>query len=207
MEENKPKNHSIPTGVISGIIFLVCYLALNLHVLLALFLSIICYVVIHKREKVKEETSEKSKQVKVSNLNSADKIQNAQEQFKKIKEVSVEIKNNDLRQKLVSICATCIKIIKKLEQSPELAENQGRQFLEYYLPTFLKIVSKYYELQQSGVRSKDISSAMKEIENNIVELEQAFLNVFDDVYHDELRNLSVEMEILKKSMDEDSFGV
>lgn len=207
MEENKPNNHSILTGVTSGIVFFILYLIFKWHVLLALFLSIVCYVVIHKRSKGKEEASEKSEQVKVSNFNSGDKIENAHEQFKKIKEISVEIKNNDLRQKLASICATCIKIIKKLEQSPELVENQGSKFLEYYLPTFLKIVSKYYELQQAGIKSADISSAMNEVENSINEFEQAFLNVFDDVYHDELRDLSVEMEILKKSMDEDSFGV
>ena len=59
------------------------------------------------------------------------------------------IKNQQIRTESEVICKSVDKILRTLREQPEDIP-EARQFFNYYLPTFGKIISKYLMLEKSG---------------------------------------------------------
>ncbi len=67
------------------------------------------------------------------------------------------------------------KIFNRVEQHPELVDDLGR-FMDYYLPTTVKLLKAYEELDGHPPREKNIVNSKKEIEDTLDTIDQAFEN-------------------------------
>ena len=88
------------------------------------------------------------------------------------------------------------RIFQRVEQHPELIEDLHR-FMDYYLPTTMKLLKAYEELDKQDVEGENIKTAKQEIENTLDTINTAFENLLDSFYKDTAWDVSTDISVLK----------
>ena len=70
------------------------------------------------------------------------------------------------------------RIFQRVEQHPELIDDLHK-FLHYYLPTTMKLLKAYEELDKQEVQGENITTAKQEIENTLDTINTAFENLLE----------------------------
>lgn len=101
-----------------------------------------------------------------------------------------------MSQKLDHLKAVMEKIFASLEKSPDLAEEL-QKFINYYLPTTMKLVEAYHELDVQPIKGENISKTKKEIEDSLDTINQAFENLLDSLFEEQAWDISSDISVLK----------
>ena len=88
------------------------------------------------------------------------------------------------------------RIFQRVEQHPELIEDLHK-FMDYYLPTTMKLLKAYEELDKQDVEGENIKTAKQEIENTLDTINTAFENLLDSFYKDTAWDVSTDISVLK----------
>ena len=88
------------------------------------------------------------------------------------------------------------RIFQRVEQHPELI-NDLHKFMDYYLPTTMKLLKAYEELDKQDVEGENIKTAKQEIENTLDTINTAFENLLDSFYKDTAWDVSTDISVLK----------
>ena len=88
------------------------------------------------------------------------------------------------------------RIFKRVEQHPELIDDLHK-FMDYYLPTTVKLLQAYEELDKQDVEGDNIIMAKKEIENTLDTINEAFENLLDSFFRDTAWNVATDISVLK----------
>ena len=102
------------------------------------------------------------------------------------------IRNTEIKNNGIKACAQAERILETLRKKPELI-TKNRQFFTYYLPTFGSIIEKYEELEKSGIGTKDMAEKVLE---HICDMESAFKKQYESLFHDDVLDLSVDIEAM-----------
>ena len=70
-----------------------------------------------------------------------------------------------------------------MEQHPELIDDLHK-FMDYYLPTTMKLLKAYEELDKQDVEGENIKTAKQEIENTLDTINTALRICWDSFYKD-----------------------
>ena len=88
------------------------------------------------------------------------------------------------------------RIFKRVEQHPELIDDLHK-FMDYYLPTTVKLLQAYQELDKQDVEGDNIIMAKKEIENTLDTINEAFENLLDSFFRDTAWDVATDISVLK----------
>ena len=88
------------------------------------------------------------------------------------------------------------KIFERVEQHPELVDDL-RKFMDYYLPTTVKLLKAYQEMDAQPVQGPNIISSKKEIEDTLDTINQAFENLLDSFFEDTAWDISTDISVLQ----------
>ena len=88
------------------------------------------------------------------------------------------------------------RIFQRVEQHPELIDDLHK-FMHYYLPTTMKLLKAYEELDKQDVQGENIRTAKQEIENTLDTINTAFENLLDSFYKDTAWDVSSDISVLK----------
>lgn len=99
-----------------------------------------------------------------------------------------------MRGKVMKLLSTIQKIFSHVKDHPE-DTNELNKFIEYYLPTTVKLVQSYYNM--SGTSSENVEESMQEIEKTMDTINFAFLRMLDNLYQDQLIDISSDISVLK----------
>ncbi|MGE4276594.1 MAG: 5-bromo-4-chloroindolyl phosphate hydrolysis family protein [Lawsonibacter sp.] len=94
------------------------------------------------------------------------------------------------------------KILDCQEKRPEKAVQLHR-FLSYYLPTTLKILKSYSELEEQGVSGGNITETMDRIEGMMDKTVEGFEKQLDQLYQGEAMDIAADVEVLERMMAKD----
>lgn len=72
-----------------------------------------------------------------------------------------------------------------------------RKFMEYYLPTTLKLLNAYKEFDKQPIQGENITNAKNEINNTLDTINLAFENLLDDLFEDEAMDVSTDISVLE----------
>lgn len=98
--------------------------------------------------------------------------------------------------KLDRLEAVTAKIFEVVEQRPgKLPEI--RRFMDYYLPTTIKIVTAYHEFEENPKQGDNIQSAKQEIEEILDTINAAFETLLDGLYEEETLDISTDISALR----------
>ena len=91
------------------------------------------------------------------------------------------------------------KIFAQVEQNPEKLP-QIRKFMNYYLPTTLKILNAYDRMGEQGVAGENITSTMEKVEGMMDTIIKAFEKQLDNLFGAEAMDISTDMVVLENMM-------
>lgn len=122
-----------------------------------------------------------------------------QEYIKEIRRCNDAIPGIEISNKIDKIESVVRKIFKRVEQHPENV-NDLRKFMKYYLPTTIKLLKAYEELDQQSVQGENILNSKKEIEKTLDTLNVAFEKLLDDLFQETAWDVSSDISVLESML-------
>ena len=83
---------------------------------------------------------------------------------------------------------------------------QIRKFLNYYLPTTLKILNAYDRMGAAGVSGENIDGTMDRIEGMMGTVVQAFDRQLDALFGDEALDISTDITVLENLLAQEGLS-
>ena len=91
------------------------------------------------------------------------------------------------------------KIFQAVEEKPE-KRPQIRRFLQYYLPTTLKLLNAYDRMDDTGIEGGNISGTKGRVEAVMDQIVQAFDKQLDAIFGAEALDISTDIAVLEQMM-------
>ena len=83
---------------------------------------------------------------------------------------------------------------------------QIRRFMDYYLPTTLKILKAYAQLDAQGVAGENITAAKARIEGMMDKVVEGFENQLDKLFADSAMDISSDVSVLEQMLEKDGLS-
>lgn len=122
-------------------------------------------------------------------------IEEGKEYIRRIRSVNDDIPGEDISGKLYRLERVCTRIFEYIEDNPEKLSDI-RKFMNYYLPTTLKLVETYHEFSIQPVQGENITVARKEIEEMLDSINGAFEKMFDKLFENDAMDISTDISVL-----------
>ena len=161
------------------------------------------------RLKAQEERQEKLKQEKAAEEKTKEAaaasdlpeelravIAEGREYIRQMREANDAIPGEDISKKLTRLELIIDKIFTHVEKHPEQTDELHK-FMNYYLPTTLKLVNAYREFDEQPVQGENIRKAKQEIEDTLDTIISAFEKLFDSMFEDAAMDISTDISVLE----------
>ena len=99
----------------------------------------------------------------------------------------------DLIERLAAQIFDCVK------EHPEKLK-QIRQFLNYYLPTTIKLMEQYVTLQNQSVKTENIEEGMQKIEGLLDKVIVAFQRQLDSLFETDVVDITADIRVMEQMM-------
>ena len=115
------------------------------------------------------------------------------------------IPDDSLSGKLDILENKCAEIFRAVYDKPNRA-SQIRKFMEYYLPTTLKMVKGYRMLDERGITGQDAVYACNRIDDALLVVLQACEKMLDKLYQDDVLDLTTDIDVLEQMLKRDGLS-
>ena len=122
-----------------------------------------------------------------------------------IKAVNDAVDNEKLSAQIDRIGVITAKILEYQRQHPEKSP-QLHSFLSYYLPTTLKILRAYSQLEDQEVSGENITSAMERIEGMMDKVVEGFEKQLDQLFQGDALDITADVEVLERMLAKDGLS-
>ena len=122
-----------------------------------------------------------------------------------IREVNDMVNNPRLSAQIDRIGIITGKILDYQRSHPERAP-QLHSFLSYYLPTTLKILRAYGELERQEIAGENITAAMKRIEGMMDKVVDGFEKQLDQLFQGDAMDITADVEVLERMLAKDGLS-
>lgn len=127
------------------------------------------------------------------------RLESAQEGFLKIESFMRRISDYSVRKEAEQLHNTSAKIIEYLNAHPDRI-HAARQFIDYYQETAAKLLSRYSELEASGISSDEVNRQKSETLDALKTLNRAFSQQFEKLMSNEMIDTDAEIQLLKQTV-------
>lgn len=124
--------------------------------------------------------------------------------MERLRQLNAEIPGEVISNKLYQLDYLLQRIFMVLKEHPEKCP-QMRRFMDYYLPTTVKLVESYADFDRAGIQGENIRNAKTEIEKTMDTINQAFEKLLDDMYQDEAFEAAADARVLKTLLAQDGY--
>lgn len=126
-----------------------------------------------------------------------------------ISKVNKGISEPEISAKISHMEVVIRRIFKQVQVHPEQLE-EIRRFMEYYLPTTLKLVTAYSEFDAQPVQGENITKAKHEIEETLDTINDAFEKLLDSLFEAAALDISTDISVMntmlaQEGLTKDSF--
>lgn len=91
------------------------------------------------------------------------------------------------------------RIFESVQRDPSKLP-QIRRFMNYYLPTTLKLLEQYSVLQHQNLAQGNVANAMEKIEGMMQTIVLAFSKQLDTLYQKDVMDITAEIQVLEQMM-------
>ena len=153
---------------------------------------------------------EKEEQLRSEKLDSADVSEDVRDilkegnaYLKKVHEINDLIPDTEeMSRKIYRLEDIMNRIFDRVEKQPQSAQNL-RKFMTYYLPTTLKLLNAYVELDSQPHVGQNIAQTRSEIEDTMDTINDAFEKLLDSLFEDVAWDISSDISVMKTMMAQD----
>ena len=114
---------------------------------------------------------------------------------KKIRECNDAIPGEEISEKIYHIEMVVDKIFDRVEQNPD-SISDIQKLMDYYLPTTVKLLEAYAQMDAQPVGGENIQTAKREIEATLDTLNVAFEKLLDSLFQDAAWDVSSDISVL-----------
>lgn len=129
-------------------------------------------------------------------------IEKGLEMLKAIREENDKIPDAELSRNIDEIDTTAREIFRTVAEQPGKAP-QIRRFMDYYLPTTLKMLTGYRKMDERKVEGKNAQATRQQIRDAMDVVIKAFEKQLDTMYQDDLLDISTDIDVLEAMLKQD----
>ena len=116
--------------------------------------------------------------------------------IEKIERSNDAIPGEEISNKISHMQTIVERIFERVKEYPECADEL-RMFMDYYLPTTVKLLDAYEELDRQPVQGENIRNGKLEIEKTLDTLNLAFEKLLDSLFEDTAWDVATDISVLK----------
>ena len=125
--------------------------------------------------------------------------------LEEIRAINADIDNPKLNQQIDRIGVITAKVFEYQRSHPQKS-NQLHSFLSYYLPTTLKILRAYAQLEDQEVEGENISAAMDRTEGMMDKVVEGFEKQLDQLFQGDALDITADVEVLERMLAKDGLS-
>lgn len=114
---------------------------------------------------------------------------------KKIRACNDAIPGEEISAKIYHMELIVDKIFERVEESPEQVSDI-RRLMDYYLPTTIKLLEAYAQMDAQPIGGENIQTAKREIEATLDTLNEAFEKILDSLFQNTAWDVSSDITVL-----------
>lgn len=123
-------------------------------------------------------------------------INNGISYLKEIREANDKISDPKLSAEIFRMEKATDKIFRYIAKHPKEAP-QIRKFMNYYLPTSLKLLNSYISLKEQSISGDNIHKTVSNIEGILSTIADAFEKQLDNLFADQALDISTDITVLE----------
>lgn len=193
------KKNYIYSAILGGAFFAVPYVALGIELLPSLAISAAAYgagtLIFKDRNKLELSLDKK---------NLYDILKEAKEETLQISNISKQIEDKEVVENIEQICDISNKIIDTLSKNPNKL-GQARNFLNYYLPVTIKILTRYDEIENQRLNTTESKEFMESVKKMTEKIKNAFNEQLNNMYQTEMIDTDAEIKVFESMLKSDGF--
>ena len=126
--------------------------------------------------------------------------------LRQIRELNDRIADEALSAKIDRIEQVSGRIFKAIEDAPA-KKNAAGTFLNYYLPTTLKLLENYASFEEAGVSGENLSQAKAKIEKTMDSIVAGFEHQLDELYRTDAMDIDSDIRVMETMLRRDTASV
>ena len=155
-----------------------------------------------EEERLKKE---KASQIPLTGNQQADSvILKGQEMLATIREENAAITDETLSAQMDTLADKCQQILRIVSEEPSKAPHV-RKFMNYYLPTTLKVLANYRTMQQRGVSYGDMSQARDSAVRCMDMVLTACQKQIDALHKENMLDISTDIDVMEQMLKRDGY--
>ena len=187
------------SALISCAVFLLLFLAAGWNLAAAALLCILLYfglgLLLKPRKKIGG--------IDVEKIQGGEELQKlleeARKDLKQISRAAREITNIKAKEDAEALEAGGRRILSYLEENPEKI-SMARRFFTYYLDTAAGLLERYTQLQETGLRTPEVTEGLRKAAGTFPVLNEVFEKQFTRLMEGELMDVEAEISLLENTL-------
>ena len=132
-------------------------------------------------------------------------VQEGTDYLRRLRQADENIENEEISNAIVRMEDVSFRIFAYICDHPKKVP-QIRKFMNYYLPTTLKLLDSYDRMSQQDVAGENITQSMTEIERIMQTIVLAFEKQLDALFQDEAMDISADITVLEGMMAQEGIS-
>jgi len=131
-------------------------------------------------------------------------ITTGQDMLETIRKENAAIPDQELSKQMDDLSIKCEQIFRTVSESPAKAP-QVRKFMNYYLPTTLKMLANYRTMEQRGVSYGEMKQARETTVHGMNLILTACQKQIDNLHRENMLDISTDIDVLEQMLKRDGF--
>lgn len=155
---------------------------------------------------VREEIEVEPEPVRTGNEALDKMIADGQLAMKEMRRLDDNIKDEVISGQIRKLEELSGKIFEQVKLKPEKLP-QIRKFMDYYLPTTLKLLENYASFEEAGVSGENLSQAKAKIEKTMDSIVAGFEHQLDELYRTDAMDIDSDIRVMETMLRRDTASV
>lgn len=128
----------------------------------------------------------------------------AEDYLTQVDEYHSQIYSPTVKESLTRLSVILRQIFVCVRQHPEKV-RLTRQLMNYYIPSTIKLLSTYDDLEKQPIQGENIQTTRKEIETSLVTINNSLETMFDELFQEEAIDISSDIQVLNAILERDGW--
>lgn len=132
-------------------------------------------------------------------------LEQARDQLRQLVALNAQIPGQGISSQISRMERAGGAILDEVAKQPAKA-RQIRRFLNYYLPTAVKVISSYAHMAETGAAGQNAQTLKSDVEQNAQTIAAAFEKQLDSLFASEMLDITSDLDVLEHMMKGDGLA-